>query len=931
MTSLSHRPELSSSQQLASEGLVMRPYGPLRGRGEALSTVLGVVRRTRVHGASGVVLISGDAGIGKTALLSETCRQAAHMNLRVARSKCDEIEQAWPGAPMVGLLRSGRDPLLTPTEFREVTELIGEPLLLVERISDQLDRRSAGDRLLIAVDDVQWADRVSRYGLRALISRLVGRPVVWVLASRSDDVGLTVSGADVVGVEHIRLGPLAPGDVVEIARDRLGPRLDGRVEELLAAAGGNAFFATQIIDAVARGDQPDAQVPAEFRSAVRRRRAGLSTSARRLIDVLAVAGRAVSITDSAALCNATVGALHDADVDAVIASGLVTWTGAELSFGHDLVREAVYELIAPDLRRRLHARLAEHFLEAAGDPVLAAAHARAVVSVGDEANAAIMVTAAEALVTTSAVDAAELALQAFRALRPGQPQWLQLGERALSVLSRAQRAADTIAVADLLLATVDDRDITSRIETQAAKAMWLTGRFPELVQRADRDIARAATRRDLVARFQAVRALAHTRMLPADQAAEEADAALAEARVVSDRDALAFALEAAGEAAHSQRRHQLALKHFRELRSVTGTSYLAEEIMELQLLDRYDDAQMLLDAASEDSQDKVESILPDLLYARAKQHYNLGHLRDADQTAAALVELGQVIGTDVHVIEGSLIRVFVALLRGEPALAAQRLALACGTNGETSEHPGVTFTRGWLTAAQGDAESSCRILSQLLATPHASRSYWAWWPCWMTIFFEVGMACGASTFTERAVEIAEEGALRNPDVATLTGLALNLRGLLNRDLAMVGESVKILQHSPRTVLRAAGAEGYATMLLDAGEREAALDQFDAAWDDYHRMGARERRARVQRIMRQAGARRGKWVTDHATSDDGSLTEAERRVANLVAVGHTNKSAAKSLDLSINTVGTHLRSIYAKLGVQSRVQLTNVLRERGELL
>jgi len=327
----------------------------------------------------------------------------------------------------------------------------------------------------------------------------------------------------------------------------------------------------------------------------------------------------------------------------------------------------------------------------------------------------------------------------------------------------------------------------------------------------------------------------------------------------------------------------------------------------------------------------VESILPDLLYARAKQHYNLGHLRDADQTAAALVELGQVIGTDVHVIEGSLIRVFVALLRGEPALAAQRLALACGTNGETSEHPGVTFTRGWLTAAQGDAESSCRILSQLLATPHASRSYWAWWPCWMTIFFEVGMACGASTFTERAVEIAEEGALRNPDVATLTGLALNLRGLLNRDLAMVGESVKILQHSPRTVLRAAGAEGYATMLLDAGEREAALDQFDAAWDDYHRMGARERRARVQRIMRQAGARRGKWVTDHATSDDGSLTEAERRVANLVAVGHTNKSAAKSLDLSINTVGTHLRSIYAKLGVQSRVQLTNVLRERGELL
>jgi predicted ATPase len=181
MSSLTHRPELSSTQRLASEGLVMRPYGPLRGRGEALSALLGVVRRTRVHGASGVVLISGDAGIGKTALLSETCRQAAHTSLRVARSKCDEIEQAWPGAPMVGLLRSGRDPLLTPTEFQGVTELIGEPLLLVERIADHLERLAAGDRLLIAVDDVQWADRVSRYALRTLISRLAGLPVMWAL------------------------------------------------------------------------------------------------------------------------------------------------------------------------------------------------------------------------------------------------------------------------------------------------------------------------------------------------------------------------------------------------------------------------------------------------------------------------------------------------------------------------------------------------------------------------------------------------------------------------------------------------------------------------------------------------------------------------------------------------------------------------------
>lgn len=912
----------------------MKPYGPLRGRDEALATALGVVRATRVHGASGVVLISGDAGIGKTALLSEICRQAAHMRIRVARSKCDEIEQACPGAPMIGLLRSGREPLLTAVEFEQVARVSGEPLLLVDRIADHLERLAATDRVMIAVDAVQWADRLSRYALRALISRLAGRPVVWVLASRSDDVGSTVSAADVVGVEHIRLGPMAHGDIADIARDRLGRRLNARVEELLDAAGGNAFLATQIIDGVARCTETgrDDEVPAEFRAAVGHRLAALSVTARRLIDALATAGRPVPILELPKLCGTSLDPADDNAVASVTGSGLVTSTGAELSFGHDLVRETVYELIAPDARRRLHAQLAEYFLDSVGDPMLAAAHARAAVTVGDEANARIMVAAAEALVNTSAVDAAELALQAFQTLRPSHSHWLELGEQAVSVLSRAQRAAGTIAVADRLLATVDDVDVISRIETHALKAMWLSGRFADIVHRAERGIALTSGRRDLAARFQAARALAGTRILRVEQAAEQTDAALAEARAAGDDDALAFALQAAGEAAHNERRHQLALKYFRELRSVTGMSYLAEEIMELQLLDRYHDAQMMLDAANEDSQTKVESLVPALLFAQAKQHYNLGHLGDADQTAAALVDLGQVIGTKMHVLEGTLIRAFVALLRGEPALAEQRLGLACGISGDgvASDHAGVTFTRGWLHALRGDLDESYRILSRMLAAPDESRSQWAWWPCWMSIFFEVGTATGATALAEQAVEIAEEGARRNPDVATLTGLALNLRGLLNRDLAMVAESVRILQHSPRTGLRAAGIEGYGTMLLQAGERDAALSQLDAAWDNYDRMGAFGRRATVQRVMRQAGVRRAKWVTDHNGSDDGSLTEAERRVAYLIAIGHTNKSAAKALGISVNTVGTHLRSAYAKFGVQSRVQLTNALHERGEL-
>src|SRR5271170_5480835 len=109
----------------------MRPYGLLRGRDDELATALRVVRCTHDHRASGVVLISGDPGIGKTALLSEITRQAAHMHIRVARSRCDEIGHASPGAPILGLLRSGRDPLIAASDFEALVELTGNPLVLV--------------------------------------------------------------------------------------------------------------------------------------------------------------------------------------------------------------------------------------------------------------------------------------------------------------------------------------------------------------------------------------------------------------------------------------------------------------------------------------------------------------------------------------------------------------------------------------------------------------------------------------------------------------------------------------------------------------------------------------------------------------------------------------------------------------------------------
>jgi len=89
------------------------------------------------------------------------------------------------------------------------------------------------------------------------------------------------------------------------------------------------------------------------------------------------------------------------------------------------------------------------------------------------------------------------------------------------------------------------------------------------------------------------------------------------------------------------------------------------------------------------------------------------------------------------------------------------------------------------------------------------------------------------------------------------------------------------------------------------------------------------RGETQRAMREAGARRAKWSTSTGRPATGwpSLTQAERRVATLIGFGHANKSAAAELGVSVNTISTHLRAVFTKLGIQSRVQLAHELHDQ----
>ena len=507
---------------------------PLRGRTEPLGRALAVLRRARQHDSGGLLLVTGPAGIGKTALLAETIRQARAMSYRVGSSKCDAIEQIWPAAPVMAALRQGREPLLAATDYEQLHRLTGQPLLLAERVAAHLEQAAERGPLMIAVDDVQWADRVSRFVFRTLLERSVGLPVVLALAGRDPAIAGEVALPETGAVEHLSLDPLGFPDVIAVARDHLGRMPDESTSRLLRTADGNPFLIIQLIE----GLPGTAASAAGFAVMVHTQLHALDQSAAALVRLIAVAGRPVPLADLPTLSGgADAGALSR-----VVASGLVDARAGTVTFRHDLVREAVYAGISDAERRRLHRRLATHLITADSDPLAAAAHARAAACAGDTASAHVLLQAAEKLATVSAEDAGELAMLAFRVQRPARPGWLAVSRRCLAVLARTQRAADALAIADEVLARVDDGDLAGQIETDIARALWLAGRPDQLIERIDGALRRRTELQPAVAaRLTAARALARTRTTVGAVAAAEASAAVDQARTAADGEAMELA------------------------------------------------------------------------------------------------------------------------------------------------------------------------------------------------------------------------------------------------------------------------------------------------------------------------------------------------------------------------------------------------------
>jgi DNA-binding CsgD family transcriptional regulator len=517
--------------------------------------------------------------------------------------------------------------------------------------------------------------------------------------------------------------------------------------------------------------------------------------------------------------------------------------------------------------------------------------------------------AARELADTMVVTSVLLIRQAFQLTPVQAPERAVVGQEVVAYLVLARHHEEARSFADELLAETSTPEVVAGVRLLLAPRLWETGDLAELAARTGGE-PDPTVPAPLRARLAGYRALAEGSSVDLDQVralgdqialsvADTAAAELAEraADYPTAREHYARALEIA-EAIGYPTRHQL------RIRATVVRAQLDD--IDLGALDRY--------GSSGDRRLPGDSWqAPGMAWLRSCLDLGAGRLDAAREAADTALRLMAEVQDHLFEFEARQVLAMVALYRGE--LAAVRAQLAAAERGGER----LPLVRALLADGQGDPGAAATVVDLTLGARHLA---------WREELL-VGAACSAHHAGDRPTLRAATAALDRlaahcPGVASIQGAAALAHGLTGGDL---GPSVALLRTAPRPLLLARAEEEHGRQLLaDADRRSIAVAALDRARDGYAALGASAAAIRVQRVMHAAGVRRRRWSAMPARPESGwdALTGMERRVALLIADGHTNRSAAAELVLSTSTIATHLRSVFSKLGVNSRVQLARLV-------
>lgn len=323
------------------------------------------------------LLVAGDAGIGKSRLVAEFCATATDALVLVGR--CLDLDPAAPYGPFVSMLRSlerkiGTDRIRTMCRGGVAGELarlvpgLGTPpadgegvrARLMDAVLVLFEELAAEAPLVVVVEDAHWIDRASWDVLSYLIHNSDARPIMFVVTHRELPRGhpLRPSIADLGCREQVVVLPLGPLDRAAVARQATGvlghePSAE-RLDELVRRSGGNPLFVEALLDTRGTARIGDGPVRDLLLVPVER----LPPASREVLGIAAVGGAEVGHRLLAEVSGLSADALDEA-LRPAVAEGVLVATADGYRFRHDLIAEAIYDvLLLPGERHRLHRRFA---------------------------------------------------------------------------------------------------------------------------------------------------------------------------------------------------------------------------------------------------------------------------------------------------------------------------------------------------------------------------------------------------------------------------------------------------------------------------------------------------------------------------------------------------------------------------------------------
>lgn len=929
---------------------------PLRGRDEQIAQLNVSLQAVAHQNQSKVLLVKAGPGSGKTRLLLESVNLAARSNFAVVNGSSTFLSSAH-GTPRTTAdipyaRRGGLDDAFGPAS----------PANALKDLRTGLREALEHGPTLVALDDLHLIDMSVLMAVRDLVAHLSGRPVLWVLAFGSEELETSRGPTDLflgkLRTEQMpELTALTGEALAQLVADHLGATPDPAVIEMAESIGDSPRAVIELVRGlVADGDlcitdngaqlllprhemvnssgriQVPAPVPPRFAAMAQQKLRPLSPFTAKVLKLAAILGSPFTPADLSAMLDESPVDLLTA-LDEAFGHGILFCRMNDFAFRSDAIWRVILDSVPPPMGVLLRKQAATMLLTQPNGVEAAAVHLVHVAQPGDIEAVRIISTAATRLLMSDPATAASLAMRGMELLKPEEDEHVRLAAAAVEAFVRAGDPALAVKAAEETIAQATDlgrAHTSSHAAAIAALRSWLSvalllqGKVHEAGRAASDALAVSAGEPEQRERLGLIQ-LAAEFLTDDSAAARHAEEILALPAPPAPA-VMAGALTI--RACERWRSGQVndAIELLRDAsdadRGSQGVQLLDPQWILCSILTKigeFEDATSVAKAAARKFPEIGMTAVSALL--QAPMHLAKGHLDDAERSARTGIEA--MVGLCVPMLapQAWRVRALVALRRGLLAEAEEHLHVLERQFPRDSSRP--WWAMRFLLAAQvaeakSGAQAAIELLAEIWASAGGRRELLLEDPSAAACCVRWALESGAPDIAHIVVDTAKALRTGNRNLHALRVGALHAQALLDGDLDALTQA----SHSHRDPwAQATAAEDRARLLLTRDDREAAIVELEKVLSTYSALGGERDTARVRRDLRQLGVRRRHWKhAKRPVSGWDSLTNAERRVAELVANGLTNRQVANELFVSPHTVGFHLRQVYRKLSLRSRVDL-----------